>query len=140
MRPQIQRVIELLKTLPDRQRQRTPLSEYLFEFFKERITSTIPFDGKEYEALFDRFELFFVLQLAHQSQKNGQDHISGPFGRFVWKYGGGAVENAFGQLRSEALRPNSSWPPLKSGFFGGSSERLAKIADLYELTLQNLHW
>jgi len=140
IRPQIQSVIELLKKLPDRQKQRTPLSEYLFEFFKGRIINTIPLEGNEYEAVFDRFELFFVLQLAHESQRNRQNHISGPFGRFAWKYGGGAIESAFGQLRSEALRANSSWPPLKSGFFGGLSKRFIEITELYELALQNLHW
>lgn len=127
------------KSLPGRENQHTPLSEYLFDYSKEKL-GTVLFTAGEHETIFDRFEILLALQHAHETDKTHPGRFSGPIGRFGWKYFGGDDANPFNQLQKEAARAQSAWPPLKSGFFDGDYERFKKVAAGYSQSLQSLRW
>jgi hypothetical protein len=128
-----------IKFLPGRERQFTPLSEYLFNFFQTKLHNVI-FMGNEYEDIFDRFELLLALQHAHQKEKISPGRVWGPIGRFGWKYRRGVGSGPYQHLRDEASRAKESWPPLKAGFFDASYDRFEEIASQYSKILQSLPW
>ncbi len=65
----------------------------------------------------------------------------GPIGRFGWKYSGRhSEENPFDDLVREAELQKADWGPLRAGFFNGSSERFAEIANGYRELLGGLTW
>ncbi len=126
------------KILSGREKQISPFSEYLFDYFKTKLED-IFFIGDEYEAIFDRFEIMFSLQHAHELEKITPGHMWGPIGRFGWKYGRGAVLNPFNLMCDEAAHAKTSWNPLKSGFFDGSYERFEMIVSQYAERLQHIY-
>ena len=131
-------VRNLFKLLPEHERYRSPASEYLFSFFKNKLEDVI-FLGDDYEDVFDRFEIIYSLQHAHEREKISAGHIWGPIGRFGWKYSRGSDSNPFALLCEDAAQKKESWAPLCAGFFDGSYERFEKIVEQYAKVLQNFH-
>jgi hypothetical protein len=129
---------DLFKNLPGHARQYSPASEYLFDFFKNKLEDVV-FLGDDYEDIFDRFEIFYALQHAHEREKISEGHIWGPIGRFGWKYSRGSDSNPFKLLCDEASRNKEEWAPLKAGFFDGSYERFEKLTLQFIQRLQNFH-
>lgn len=107
------RARETFKSLPDRDRQFTPLSEYLYDFFKTELNDVL-FLGTEYEYIFDRFEILFALQHTHENEKRNPGRIWGPVGRFGWKFQQGVSLSPYKDLCDEASRAKELWPPNKS--------------------------
>lgn len=130
---------DAFKSLPSRDRQFTPLSEYLFSFFQTKLHNIL-FMGDEYEATFDRFELLLALECAHESEKNSPGHVWGPIGRFGWKYIQRGVRNPYQHLHDEASRAKESWTPIKAGYFDGSYDRFEEIESQYSVVLGDLAW
>lgn len=124
--------------LPDHQRDYSPTSEYLFNFFNNKFKDIVIL-GDEYEDVFDRFEIIYALQCAHEREKISGGHIWGPIGRFGWKYSRGIDSNPFSLLCDEALRKKESWVLLSVGFFDGSYERFEKLAAQYAQELKSIH-
>ena len=88
---------DAFKLLPGYEQNYTPQSEYLFKRMQP-LVEDILFVGNRYEALFDRFELFYALSYADYS-----DGTWGHPGRFAWKYfGRGGENNPFTALLDEA--------------------------------------
>lgn len=131
---------EMFKKLPGYERNYVPRSEYLFKAVQPAIEDLL-FLGRSYEELFDRFEIFYALTYADlENQK--RHHLWGPPGRFAWKRRSlGRSGDPYGALVAEATSAGNAWPPLRSGFFGGSIERFQEIAQRYdEELLSKLQW
>jgi hypothetical protein len=128
----------LFKTLPEYEQKYVPRSEYMFKLLQPLFDDLL-FLGKEYEKMFDRFEVFLALVHADLYYQNG--YIWGPIGRFGWKFNNlSGNNNIFKDIKKEAESLKNEWPPLKNGFFGGSYDRFAKICQGFEEKLQKLNW
>jgi hypothetical protein len=125
------------KLLPDHKKDFSPASEYLFNFFKGQLKDIFLL-GNEYEDIFDRFELIYALQYAHEREKIS-GNIWGPVGRSGWKYSRGVDDEPFRRLCDEASRNKEAWIPLGAGFFGGSYEQFEKLALKYAQDLKSYH-
>jgi hypothetical protein len=114
-----------------------PMSEYLYNFFKNQLTEVFLL-GDEFTDIFDRFEVIYALQHAHEHEKIS-GNIWGPVGRRVWKYSRGVETSPLSQLRDEASQAKQSWSLLAAGFFDGSFERFEKVAAQYAQELKSFH-
>jgi hypothetical protein len=121
--------------LPDYKNNFSPASEYLFNFFKNKLKDILLL-GDEYENIFDRFEVIYALQYAHEREKIS-GNIWGPVGRSGWQYSRGVEVNSFSLLYDEASRMKESWLLLKAGFFDGSYERFEQLAQQYAQELRS---
>lgn len=130
----------IFKKLPGHERNYVPLSEYMLKVLQPPFEDLL-FLGRQYEALFDKFEVFYALIYADLNYDNSTGHVWGPLGRFAWKYNSRARDtNPFSEILTEAFRMKEQWPPLLNGFFQGSYERFRLIAESYEKKLKNLNW
>ena len=121
--------------LPDLKNNFSPASEYLFNFFKDKLKDILLF-ADEYEGIFDRFEVIYALQYAHERGRISGT-VWGPVGRSGWQYSRGVEVNPFSLLYDEASRMKESWPLLKAGFFDGSYERFEQLAQQYAQELKS---
>jgi hypothetical protein len=98
------------------------------------------FLGKRYEDVFDKFEIMLALVFA--DLRGGITHRTwGPPGRFAWKEGSfNSNGGPFTRFVEAAKKLGEGWPPLKEGFFQGSAERFAEVADGYRDLIVNLKW
>jgi hypothetical protein len=132
---------EAFKTIEGYNDRRVPFSEYLYRFLQP-FCDDLLFTGTDYEALFDRFEVFYALQYAHEDNPGAiaaNQEIWGPIGRYGWKgkhYGRGPLQ----QIISEAQKEGSEWAPLKAGLFGGSWERFERLATGLQEFINKLQW
>jgi len=131
---------DMFKRLPGYERNYVPRSEYLFKAIQPGIEDLL-FLGRSYEELFDRFEILYALTYADIEDQKGH-HFWGPPGRFGWKAASrGRSGNPYAALLDEASRAGDAWPPLLSGFFGGSIERFKEVAQRYDSELlSRLNW
>lgn len=130
---------EMFKRLPGYERNYVPRSEYLFKAIQPAIEDLL-FLGRSYEELFDRFEIFYALTYADIEDQKGH-HLWGPPGRFGWKASRGRSGSPYTALVEEATLAGDTWPPLRSGFFGGSIERFKQVAEKYDTgLLSKLPW
>ena len=131
---------DMFKRLPGYERNYVPRSEYLFTAVQPAIEDLL-FLGRSYEELFDRFEIFYALTYADLEDQKGH-HFWGPPGRFGWKARSlGRSGGPYAALVAEATSAGDAWPPLRSGFFGGSIERFQEVAQRYESELlSKLPW
>ncbi|MGA9672741.1 MAG: caspase family protein [Terracidiphilus sp.] len=130
---------EMFKRLPGYERNYVPRSEYLFKTIQPAIEDLL-FLGRSYEELFDRFEIFYAITYADIEDKKGH-HFWGPPGRFGWKISRGEHGNPYAALLEEATTAGAAWPPLRSGFFGGSVERFKEVVERYNTELlSRLGW
>ena len=112
-------VVEAFKLLPGHDRHHTPRSEYLHKLLQPWLDDIL-FLGSDYEKAFDRFELLYALEYAHQENRDWA-----PIGRFGWKI---LEANPLRQVLSEAEQQGERWAPIVAGLFGGSSERFTEVA------------
>ena len=124
------------KTIPGHENNFTPLSEYLFKTLQPSLDDLL-FLGKNYEQAFDAFEVLLALAVADMRSVR-QTGVWGPFGRFGWKRQRSGAP--FQRLVQEAKAQGNNWPPLKAGLFGGSFERLVKVADELGQQVDGLPW
>jgi hypothetical protein len=129
--------MDAFKQIPGHERNHAPHSEYLFKILQPRLDDTF-FLGKNYEAAFDEFEVFFALAIADaEMEKNGR--VWGPIGRFGWKHRH-RDNGPLWKIVKDARMRKESWPPLKTGMFGASFERFDKVAAEYLNLVGGLNW
>lgn len=126
----------VLKQIPGHERNHTPLSDYLLKILQPKLDDAL-FLGKNYEAAFDTFEVYFALCAADARLVNGED-AWGPIGRFGWKRG--RQNSPFERVVKEATVQKSEWAPLRAGLFGGDVERFKKVSDQFAQILGRLNW
>jgi hypothetical protein len=122
------------KHLPAYSQRHTPLNDYLFDLLKPLLDTAL-YLGAEYESHFDRFEVLFALQCAHEDRRGW-----GPMGRFAWKLQSGEDSSPLDVVIKEAEAEGDSWEPLKAGLFGGSGERFKEVASSYRQMVMKLGW
>jgi uncharacterized caspase-like protein len=130
---------EFFKCLPGHERQYTPRSEYLLKLLQPILDDAL-FLGTDYEASFDRFEVFYALEHAHHYSSEQSGRTWGPVGRFGWKESGFASGRPFHDVVQEAEREGASWLPFENGLFGGSIDRFKEVASAYGNSLSQLAW
>ena len=126
---------EIFKQLPGHERHYTARSEYL-----QPTLDDILFLGRDYESLFDRFEV--LLALVHidlDQQKSPSNYIWGPIGRFGWKYNH-EHDNPLKELTLEAAMEKDTWGPISAGLFGGNYSRFKQISDSFSERIASLNW
>lgn len=130
---------DIFKRLPGHERHYVPRSEYLFKLLQPSLDDLL-FLGRDYEEMFDRFEVF--LALVHvELQYNPENRVWGPIGRFGWKYKSrGRTGNVYSELVKEANTFKSEWLPLKAGLFSGSIDRFLEVSSKFEEILKRLSW
>jgi len=127
--------MDAFKRVPGYERNYSPQSEYLFKRVQPIVEDAL-FLGPRYEALFDRFEVFYAL--AHADYDDG---YWGHPGRFAWKYCNHGASNPFTSIVEEAKREGDNWPPLRAGLFRGSHARFAEVAEMFKTELlSKLNW
>ena len=129
---------EMFKTLPGRERQFTPASEYLFTRLQPALDDLL-FLGRTYEQTFDRFEMLWALVCADVKTKAGS-RPWGPPGRFAWKHRD-SLQSPIALLVQEAKRAGAKWPPLQAGLVEGSIDRFLALTESYRVELlDKLPW
>lgn len=131
-------VADSFKLLPGHERHYVAHSEYLFNLLKPELDKTF-FLSSEYEAAFDRFEVLFALEYAHQTEQS-DGRVWGPVGRFGWKFSGNAASNPYQELITEATACGKDWPPAIAGLFKGSPDRFLELAKTYSAHLGRRGW
>lgn len=126
----------VLKQIPGHERNYTPLSDYLLKVLQPKLDDAL-FLGKNYEAAFDTFEVYFALCAADARLVSGQD-AWGPIGRFGWKRN--RDSSPLERVLKEADAQKSEWSPLKAGLFGGDLERFKKAAEQFTQMIGRLNW
>ncbi len=127
------------KQLPGHDKHYTPISEYLFKLLQPEPDADL-FLGKEYELMFDNFEVFLALVIATAHKKNGS-HVRGPTGRFGWKYySKKGRENPLVDIVQQAKEQKEEWPPFKAGLFGSDYEVFIGAASEYSEMVGQLRW
>lgn len=130
---------DAFKRLPGHERNFVPRSEYLFKLLQPDVDDLF-FVGREYEQVFDRFEVLLALAYADLSRQK-QGRVWGPIGRFGWKYSGRSHrDNPLKDVIGEARHMSSAWPPLEAGFFGGNADRFLDLAAALEEGMKTLNW
>jgi hypothetical protein len=131
---------EAFKLLPDMDRKYVPRSEHMFKKLQPVLEDQLLL-GRSYEDLFDQFEIMLALVYSDLKYENPQQHMWGPPGRFAWKErgrgGGGAP---FTKFVADAKAKGQNWEALKQGFFRGSAERFAQVADAYAALIGRFGW
>lgn len=127
------------KQLPGHERYYAPRSEYLFKLLQPELDDDL-FLGKEYEFIFDRFEV--LLALSNATNRKKKDHsVWGPVGRFGWKYGHGAERvNPLSDIIQQAKNEGQKWLPFRAGVFGTDYELFITAAEEYEKMIGGLNW
>jgi hypothetical protein len=117
----------------------TARSDHLLTAIQPVVEDEI-FLGRRYEETFDQFEIMLALVFA--DVKGGlEGRIWGPPGRFAWKENGFNVGGGpFSSFVENAKKQGQSWPALKAGFFRGSHERFAEVAEGYKELIGRLNW
>ncbi len=130
---------DAFKQLPGHERHYVPRSEYLFKLLQPKLDDLL-FLGRDYELLFDKFEVF--LALTHADSKPHKDiHVWGPIGRFGWKYHNrDEGENPLKDILIQAEKQKENWEPLRAGFFGGNYEQFKEISGKYKELVAKLDW
>ena len=127
------------KLLPGHERYYTPRSEYVYKAVQPYVDDLL-FVGKDYERMFDQFEVLLGLTYADVTHQEG-DRIWGPIGRFGWKISGfGSREDPLKSIVEEVSLHKDDSLLLKAGLFGGSFSRFEEIASGYRHLLSELRW
>lgn len=122
-----------LKTLSGHERHYVPISEYLFKKLQP-LADDMLFLGADYEHVFDRVEMLIALECVHLDGW-------GPIGRFGWKQSGRFKSTGpLDALIAEATAQGTQWGPIKAGFFSGSFDEFAKIAEEFKKRIDKIGW
>lgn len=125
---------DAFKWIPGQDKKYVPRSEHLFEILKPTLEDLL-FLGKDYERLFDDFEVYFALVYA-----DAMNIDWGQIGRFGWKHGRSIGHSPFRRIIEEAKVAEKAWPPLQSGMFNSSFERFNEVAEVLGQRLSGLSW
>ncbi len=130
---------DVFKRTPGHERHHVPRSEYLFKRLQPDLDDLL-FLGRDYEQMFDRFEVFLALVYAELNY-NPSRRVYGPLGRFGWKYSSPRIDsNVYSKIIDEANTYKSEWAPIKAGLFSGSIERFLEVSTKFEELLKGLGW
>jgi len=129
---------EAFKRLPGHERNYVPYSEYLYKKVQPSLDDLI-FLGRDYDRVFDRFELLRALVYA-DLLFDERKRVWGPIGRFGWKRSRRGDGGPFTTLLSEATELQDQWGPIKAGLFRGKFSRFEQIATGFGELLGKLNW
>ena len=122
---------EDFKRLPGMERKFVPRSEHIFKKLQPALEDQLLI-GRSYDTLFDDFEIFLALTFADLHEDVVKSEVWGPLGRFGWKERGRIQENpVYTTFVATAKKRGKDWEPLQFGFFRGSSERFAELANAF---------
>lgn len=128
-------IYDQFKWIPGQERKHVPLSEHLFEILEPTLQEFL-FLGKNYERLFDDFEVYSALVCMDATAREWS-----PIGRFGWKYHRDDIgENPFKRVIYEAEDAKEKWLPLQVGMFKGSLERFLEVSEFLRQRLEKLSW
>ncbi|MBX2977598.1 MAG: caspase family protein [Ignavibacteriaceae bacterium] len=131
---------DVMKILKEHERHFVPFNEYLFKTLQPLFEDVL-FIGKNYEFLFDRFEILISLVHADILGNQQYGHYRGPLGPFGYKYRSrSGLRNPVLRFKKEAFDQKDNWIVLKSGFFNSSFERFEKTFTHFEEILKKLNW
>ncbi len=128
---------DLFKNVPGHEKYYVPLSEYLYKLIQPPLDDIL-FIGKDYESLFDEFEVMLALAIADQRARNG-DNVWGPPGRFGWKQWD-SDNSPLGRIINTAKKEGEEWAPLNQGLFGKDYDRFIRVAEEYQQNISGLPW
>jgi hypothetical protein len=124
---------DVWRHLSGREREFTPLSNYLWEVLREPLRACLP-DDADYEETFDWFE--YLLALAHcdlRMKANPKD-VWGPVGRFGWR-----VAHGLSRIVDDTQLEGRPTPPrvcsaIAAGLFTGPREtrRFVEVKTEYD--------
>ena len=126
---------DLFKWTPDGEGKKTARSEHLFKSLQPLVEDLL-FLGREYERVFDRFEMLYCLEYACRDE-GSYGRVWGPIGRFGWR---GRYQSIFSNLQKEIVNEGPSWPPLRAGLFSGDYAKVAKTAEALGKTIAEVSW
>lgn len=108
---------------------RTPIAEWLHHILRPMFHEQFP-DDATYTTDFELAEVIMgiisqdqALQLAGDDQRRREWARSSWFGRSAWRSRRGYGDNPVVEIAKQKLADGTAWAPLKSGLFGGDSER-----------------
>lgn len=127
----------VFKRLPGHDRHYVPRSEYLFKLLQPGLDDLL-FLGRDYEQMFDRFEVFLALVYAELKYNPGNLVCWAPLGRFGWKYR--SRGDVYSEIVKESNTFKAEWPPLKAGLFSGSIDRFLEVSSKFEELMKGLNW
>jgi len=122
------------KWIPGQDRKHVPRSEHFFEIL-EPVLQELLFLGKDYERLFDDFEVYAALVYGDFKERNWYT-----VGRFGWKYRRETEYNPFNRIVEEGKKRKDDWLPLQAGMFNDSLERFLKVSESLRQWLSELSW
>jgi len=128
--------MEVFKYISGNEQHRVPLSEFLFKELKTPVEVNLDVH-RNYEVLFDRYEVFSALTCADILQSGGHSPMS-LLGRFAWKYQRSGSPLAL--ILQEAEQSGDGWAPLKAGLFGGSYARFREVSGWISGRIAQLGW
>lgn len=120
-------VAKAFNLLPGHERHYVAQSEYLFKLLQPPLDDVL-FLGADYEAAFDRFEVFLALE----SLPEDESGFGWPLpGRFGYKYVRHSATNPYAEVLDELRAARDTWAPLRAGLFGGQADKLLAKAERY---------
>lgn len=127
------------KTLPARDRERTPLHNLIFEKLQAFFSEIIP--SAEFELAFDRLEYFWSLIHVHDVKRmslENADEAWSPPARFSWK--SCYDDHVSKVLERELAEQGENWKPLKDGLFSGKADEAKRLMSLVNNFTERLGW
>ena len=125
---------DAFKWIPGHEKKYVPKSEHLFEIIETPLHELL-FLGREYEKLFDDFEVYSALIYADAMERDW-----GPIGRFGWKHSRGIENSPLNRIIKEAEVMQNKWPPVRVGMFNGSLDRFMEVSKVFKERLDKLSW
>jgi cellulose biosynthesis protein BcsQ len=132
-------VVDQFKRLPGMNERYTPRSDHLYAILQPIMEDQL-FLGRQYDELFDEFEMILALTFADLRDDDPTRHVWGPPGRFVWKERGRSSSPIFTAFVDRVEARGKDWELLKFGFFRGSAERFAAVAGAYKQLIARINW
>jgi hypothetical protein len=129
-------IVGIFKQMPERERQYTPISEYLLSLLQPDIDNLF-FLGKSYEYDFDYFELLNSLSIIDECLLENPEWPIISIGRFAWKFKSFTTSRSsvLIKTKNEILNEKDNWAPLRAGLFGGEYIRAENAINRLESTL-----
>jgi hypothetical protein len=122
-----------------RNREYVPMSEYLLKMLQPELDDAF-FLGKEYEGLFDRFEVLLALVDKTIRSIKGSSG-GGAKGRFAWKfYIRAEYDNPLKDILNEVQNQGENWSPFKCGLFGTRFDIFSAVLKEYFEEIIRLRW
>jgi len=121
-----------VQALPEMERRKTPMSQYLEEQLRAPLRNFLT-DDRTYRSTFDRFE--YILATAYMDQLEKLSWA--PVGCFAWRYEFDDASPAQALAR-EIDKEGADWPLLKAGMFGASMARVNEVKSALDEFLARL--